>query len=81
MFNTKLVYKSDDEEYIENESNHLTLDDAFYEANEVAFSTTGFNLETWKHVASFGEDGGLFYFYPIDGNRAVKYVMRVLKFR
>ena len=81
MFNLKLVYKTDNEEYVENESTHRNYDDAIDEANEIAFSTTGFNLETWKHVASFGEDGGLFYFYPIEDNRTVKYVLRVLKFR
>ncbi|AKJ73430.1 metallo beta-lactamase family protein [Salmonella phage 41] len=55
MFKLKLVHKSDNGEYIEHESHHATYDEAVEEADDIAFSTTGFGIEAWKYVASFGE--------------------------
>ncbi len=79
MFKLKIVYKSDNGEYIEHESHHKTLDEATEEANDKAFSTTGFGIEAWKYVASFGEEGGLYYFYP-DGPESVnKYAIRIFR--
>lgn len=79
MFKLKLVHKSDNGEYIEHESHHTTLDEASEEANDIAFSTTGFGLEAWKYVASFGEEGGLYYFYPVDGDPTIKYALRIFR--
>lgn len=82
MFKLKLVYKSDNAkngEYTEHESTHKTLDEATDEANDIAFDATGFNLETWKYVASFGEEGGLYYYYPVDGDRSIKYAIRIFR--
>ncbi|QGZ16271.1 hypothetical protein Hena1_00950 [Erwinia phage Hena1] len=82
MFKLKLVHKSDTSdngEYLEHESTHKTLDEATDEANDIAFDNTGFNLENWKYVASFGDEGGLYYFYPVDGNRSIKYAIRIFR--
>lgn len=79
MFKLKMVLKSDNGEYVEHESFHKTHDDALEEADDVAFSTTGFGIESWKYIASFGEEGGLYYFYPIEGISTTKYVIRILR--
>lgn len=82
MFKLKLVQKSDTSdngEYTEHESTYGTLDDAIEEANDIAFDHTGFNLETWKYVASFGEEGGLYYFYPVEGDQSIKYALRIFR--
>ncbi|AKI28561.1 hypothetical protein 18India_60 [Salmonella phage 18-India] len=55
MFKLKLVHKSDNGEYLEHESHHPTLDEATEEADDIAFTTTGYGIEAWKYVASFGE--------------------------
>lgn len=79
MFKLKLVYKTDNGEYVEHESNHRELDEATDEADEIAFSTTGFGIEAWKYVASFGEEGGLYYFYPNDEDLTIKYALRIFR--
>lgn len=79
MFKLKLVHKSDNGEYIEHESHHKTIEDANEEADDIAFSTTGFGIEAWEHVASFGEEGELYYFYPVDGDSTIKYALRIFR--
>lgn len=82
MFKLKLVYKSDnstDGEYIEHESSHSTIDEAIEEANEIAFDNTGFNLETWSCLASFGEEGGLYCYYPNEGDFSNRYAIRIFR--
>lgn len=79
MFKLELIYKSTNGEYTEHESHHSSIDEAIDEANDVAFSTIGYNLESWQLIASFGEEGFLYYFYPFDGDTSTKYTIRIFR--
>lgn len=79
MFKLKLIYKNYNGESIDHESNYPTLDEATEEANDLAFSTTGFGIEAWEHVACFGEEGSLYYFYPNDSDRTTKYALKLFR--
>lgn len=77
-YKLKIIFKTDSGDYTEHESFHTSLDDAFDEANEVAFSTVGFNLESWNEIANFDELGKLYVFYPNDEDKTTRYVLKVL---
>lgn len=76
MYRLILTFRSDNEEYVEHESEHNDISEILEEANDLAFFTTGFELESWENVANFGKEGRLFYYYPIIGNTTTKYVLR-----
>lgn len=76
-FRIHLAYITPDNISEEGCSSHEDLDDALEEADELAFSTTGFPLEEWKHV-DFGDGNGLYSFYPNEEDKTSKYKLTVL---
>lgn len=78
-FKLKLIFKTDSGDYTEHESSHISFDDAIDEANEVAFSTVGFNIESWQEIGNFDDIGKLYVFYPNDEDKTTRYVLRIFR--
>lgn len=79
MYRLKIIFKTGMEAYVEHDSRHPTYDDVLEESDEVAFSTTGFSLESWERVAHFGEDGSIYTYYPNEGDRGTRYVLKIFR--
>lgn len=77
-FKLKLIFKTDSGDYTEHDSDHATIEDALDEANEVAFSTVGFNLESWQTVGNFEDFGKLYVYYPNDDDRTTRYLIKII---
>ena len=73
-----LIFKTDSGDYTEHESAHETMDEALDEANEVAFATVGFNLESWKPIGNFEDLGQLYVYYPNDDDRTTRYLIKII---
>lgn len=74
MFKVRLIFRSPSGDYLEDECEFRFLEDAIDFANEVACSNTGFGIDYWDGGVQIG-DSKIFYFYPEQDNRHIKYVL------
>lgn len=74
MFKVKLVFRSMNEDYLEDEGEFRALDDAIDFANDLACMNTGYGLCCWDGGIQIG-DSKIFYFYPDPDNKQIKYVL------
>ena len=72
-FRLSLTYVTPEETIPEHTSLHYSFDDAFDEADDLAFSTVGFPLESWQLSLDFGDGHRLYYFYPNESDTTSRY--------
>ena len=76
-FQLSLSYVTPDGTTTEHTSSHHSFDDAFDEADDLAFSTVGFPLESWQLPLDFGNGRRLYYFYPTEEDRTSRYRLTI----
>lgn len=76
-FKVTLTYVTSDDSYPEHTSEHTTSEDAFEEADDVAFKNVGLPLELWRKVADFGEGNLLFVHYPNEQDKTSRYKLTI----
>lgn len=75
-FRLSLSFVTPDESYPEHTSDCDSIIDALDEADEIAFSHTGFPLENWLDH-DFGSGNRLFLFYPNEDDKTSRFKLTI----
>ncbi|WP_133670632.1 hypothetical protein [Burkholderia pseudomallei] len=72
-----LSFVTQDTSFVEHTQTYPSVSDALEDADDVAFTHTGFPLESWESL-DFGFGNSLFLFYPNDDDKTSRYKLTLI---